>query len=479
MCLFASTVWHGCGSFGSTEVLSVSRILIVDDETDTRELLALTLAKANHESVEAGALDQAIRLVKELEPLDLVIADLRLGTDDGLELCRRVAEARPDVPVIVMTGYQSVEAAVGALRAGAYDFLTKPLDPEALLAGVRRALQHRALASEVRRLRHEVGGLDVGEDYGIIGRSPSMRRVFELIDRVGASDTTVLITGESGTGKELVARAIHHRSGRRGRFVAVNCAAMPSNLLESELFGHVRGAFTDAKNDREGLFVDANGGTLFLDEIGELELEMQPKLLRALQERVVRPVGSSRERSFDTRLVAATNRELEEDVEAGRFREDLFYRVNVVNIALPPLRKRGHDVLLLARHFLARAAERSGRNIGDIDDSAAERLLEHDWPGNVRELQNCVERAVALARFDRITVDDLPEKIRRARSSRLALDAHTPAEMPTLATLERRYVHKVLEATEGNKTAAAKVLGVDRRTLYRMLDRWDVDQASA
>ncbi|MCB9612809.1 MAG: sigma-54-dependent Fis family transcriptional regulator [Sandaracinus sp.] len=457
----------------------MSRILIVDDEIDTRELLALTLAKAGHETVEAGALAPATRLVKELEPLDLVIADYRLGTDDGLDLCRHVAEARPDVPVIVMTGYGSVEAAVGALRAGAYDFLTKPLDPEALLAGVRRALQHRSLTVEVRRLRQEVGGMDLDDDYGIVGRSPAMRHVFEMIDRIGASDATVLVTGESGTGKELVARAIHRRSARTGRCVAVNCAAMPANLLESELFGHVRGAFTDAKTDRDGLFLEANGGTLFLDEIGELELEMQPKLLRALQERVVRQVGSSRERRFDTRLVAATNRDLEREVERGTFREDLFYRVNVVNIALPPLRKRGHDVLLLAQSFLQRASERSGREVGDIDDAAAERLLEYDWPGNVRELQNCIERAVALARFDRITVDDLPEKVRRARSSRLALDARTPSEMPTLATLERRYVHKVLEATDGNKTAAAKVLGIDRRTLYRMLDRWTEEGAAA
>jgi DNA-binding NtrC family response regulator len=455
----------------------VSRILIVDDEADARELLALTLTKAGHEAVEASALEPALRLVKELEPLDLVVADLRLGADDGLELCRRVAEARPDVPVIVMTGYGSIEAAVGALRASAYDFLVKPLDPTALLAGVRRALQHRALTDEVRRLRHEVGGLDVGDDFGIVGRSPAMRRVFELIDRVGPGDTTVLISGESGTGKELVARALHARSGRTGRCVAVNCAAMPSNLLESELFGHVRGAFTDARTDRDGLFVEASGGTLFLDEIGELGLDMQPKLLRALQERVVRPIGASRERTFDTRLVAATNRDLEQEVERGTFREDLFYRVNVVNIALPPLRKRGHDVLLLARFFLTRAAERTGREVGDLDDAAAERLLEHDWPGNVRELQNCIERAVALARFDRITVDDLPEKVRRARSSNVALDARHPSEMPTLATLERRYVHQVLEVVEGNKTAAAKVLGVDRRTLYRMLERWEQAEA--
>ncbi|MBX3252255.1 MAG: sigma-54-dependent Fis family transcriptional regulator [Myxococcales bacterium] len=462
-----------------TEETSLARILVVDDEGEARQLLGMLLARARHEVVEASSVERALQLAKELEPLDVVITDLRLGGDDGLELCRRIVDARPDLPVIVLTGFGSVDAAVGALRAGAYDFLTKPLESEPLLAAIRRAAQHRALNAEVRRLRDEVGGLDVSDDFGILGRSPAMRRVFDLVDRVGDSDATVLISGESGTGKELVARALHRRSGRKGRFVAVNCAAMPSNLLESELFGHVRGAFTDARTDRDGLFVEANGGTLFLDEIGEMELEMQPKLLRALQERTVRALGSNRESRFDTRVVAATNRDLEREVSSGRFREDLFYRVNVVNIHLPPLRQRGHDVLLLAHHFLERYAKQSGRDVHGLTDSAVERLLEYDWPGNVRELQNCLERAVALARFEQVTVDDLPEKVRQARSTRLALDAHTPAEMPTLATLERRYTHKVLEAVEGNKTQAAKILGVDRRTLYRMLDRWDGEGAQA
>ncbi len=281
----------------------------------------------------------------------------------------------------------------------------------------------------------------------------------------------MLITGESGTGKELVARAVHARSSRRGAaFVAINCAAMPATLLESELFGHVRGAFTDAKQSRPGLFLQANGGTVFLDEVGEMPLEMQAKLLRVLQERKVRPVGGDSEVSFDTRVLTATNRDLESEVEANRFRQDLYYRINVVHIALPPLRARREDILTLAQHFLSKYATISGRKVVGIGSPAAQKLLDYDWPGNVRELENCVERAVALTRMSEIGLDDLPDKIREHKSDRLVLSSDNLAELVTLSEMEQRYIRHVLSAVGGNKSQAARVLGIDRRSLYRRLE---------
>ena len=450
-------------------------VLVVDDEKSILDLAEASLTKDGHEVKCEMTMADALRQVRSSD-LDVVLTDLRIGEESGLDLCEQAIAMRPDIPVVVMTGYTTIDAAIGALRAGAYDFITKPLEPEALNATVRRAAQHRELTKEVKRLRRQVEGPIT--DFGMVGRSPAMRRVFDLIDRIGDSDATVLITGESGTGKELVAKALHKQSRRDGPFIAINCAAMPATLLESELFGHVRGAFTDAKRSRDGLFVEASGGTLFLDEIGEMDMEMQPKLLRALQERKARPVGSGQERPFDTRIVAATNRDLEDQVQKHQFREDLFYRINVVGISLPPLRARGHDVLRLSHLFVEQFAKNTGRDVKGVSQPAAERLLEYDWPGNVRELENCVERAVTLARFEELTVEDLPERIRKFQSSRVIIDTQDPSEMPTLETLERRYVHRVLKVVGGNKTQAAKVLGVDRRTLYRKLERWEQQDQS-
>ena len=449
----------------------MAHVLIIDDESEVRELAGAFLEKEGFTCTLAATEEEGARLAKVLDPLDVVLTDLRIGSGSGLAICELVAKNRPDVPVVLMTGFSTIDAAIGALRAGAYDYIAKPFEPPALRATIRRAADHRALSEEVKRLRREVDGPAL--DFEMIGKSKAIRQVFDLIDRVGDTDTTVLVSGESGTGKELAARALHRRSGRRGRFVAINCAAMPANLLESELFGHTAGAFTDAKKARKGLFVEADGGTLFLDEIGEMDVEMQPKLLRALQEGKVRAVGAESEHAVDVRIIAATNRDLEAEVEAGNFREDLFYRINVVNVHLPPLRARGHDVLRLAQSFLERFAERTGRPVKGFAEAAAEKLLAYDWPGNVRELQNCIERAVTLARFDQVGVDDLPKRLRDFKSKRVLIDADDPSEMPTLETLERRYVHKVLESVGGNKTAAARVLGVDRRTLYRKLERWE------
>jgi two-component system response regulator HydG len=355
---------------------------------------------------------------------------------------------------------------VEAIRAGAYDFVTKPFSMDAVALTIERAVRERAMTEELRRLR---GRVEHSELPNVVGSSDAVKQMADMISRVAQTDTNVMITGESGTGKELVARALHERSGRRGPFLAINCAAVPETLLESELFGYVRGAFTDARTNRAGLFVEANQGTLFLDEIGEMPLSMQAKLLRALQERRVRPIGASQEIGFDARIVTASNRDLEGEVAAKRFREDLFYRVNVVRIDVPALRKRGNDVLELAQFFLQRAAERSSKEIKSIDRTVTDVLMSYDWPGNVRELENCIERAVALARFDRLTLDDLPSKIREHRPSEVYSSSEDPLELPTMDLVEERYIRKVLASVRGNKTLAAKVLGFDRRTLYRKL----------
>jgi two-component system response regulator HydG len=377
------------------------------------------------------------------------------------------------MPVVVITGQGSLETAIGAIRVGAYDFITKPVDPKLLYLSVSRAIQHRHLQDEVRRLRDAVAADSETAENAIVGHSGAMRRVYELVSRVGESDASVLIHGETGTGKELIARGIHMRSRRKdGPFVAINCAAVPHSLIESELFGHARGAFTDAKVQRTGLFVQASGGTLFLDEIGELPIEMQPKLLRALQERKVRPVGANQEVPFDSRIVAATNRNLEDEVYEKRFREDLYYRINVVKIDVPPLRERGGDVLQLAQYFLKRFATRNDKSALELSTTAAEKLMAYNWPGNVRELENCMEHAVALARFDQITVEDLPEKIRAYRAERFVVAANDPTEIVTMDELERRYILRVLSLVGGNKSRAAQVLGFDRRTLYRKLERY-------
>jgi two-component system response regulator HydG len=374
------------------------------------------------------------------------------------------------VPVLVITAFGNLETAIAAMRAGAFDFLPKPFELEELDFRVARALEHAQLAEEVKRLREErAEPAAFGE---LVGESPAMRALRDVVARVARSDAPVLITGETGTGKELVARAIHAASARRGGpFVAVNCAAVPEALLESELFGHARGAFTDAREPRTGLFVHASGGTLLLDEVGDLPPSVQPKLLRALQEQRVRPLGASNEVPLDVRLVAATNRDLEAAVEHGRFREDLMFRIDVLRVELPPLRSRGGDVLLLAQRFVRACAERAGKPVVGLSRGAAEKVLHYGWPGNVRELQNCIERAVALTRHEEILVEDLPERIRDYEPSHVLVASEDPSELVPLDVVERRYIARVLEAVGGNKTLAARILGFDRKTLYRKLER--------
>jgi DNA-binding NtrC family response regulator len=449
---------------------NAGRVLVVDDEQSTCELLEVMLRRQGHEVEWRTSAHDAIELVAERD-FDVILTDLGMAALSGTELCEHILGVRPDVPVIVVTGDASMAAAVGAIRAGAYDFITKPLDADLLSLSVSRALQHGRLRKEVKLLRQAV--TETQRFGALVGESSAMRRVFDLVARVAGSDASVMILGESGTGKELIARAIHDASPRReGPFLAVDCAAMPPTLLESELFGHTRGAFTDARAARVGLFEQATGGTLFLDEIGELALEMQPKLLRALQERKVRPIGGNTEVAFDARIVTATNRDLEAAVDEKRFREDLYYRINVVRVDVPPLRERAGDALLLAQHFLSRFAARSGKQIRGIHAAAAEKLVSYEWPGNVRELENCMERAVALLRFEEVTIEDLPEKIRQYRADRLIFATDDVSTVLTIDELERRYIQRVLALVGGNKSRAADLLGLDRRTLYRRIERY-------
>jgi len=449
-----------------------TRILLIDDDATLTDTLALGLRKRGFEVTGCTSAAQAVKSL-ETEDFDVVVTDLNLHGVGGLELCEHVVANRPDVPVIVLTAFGSLESAIHAIRAGAYDFINKPVELDVLAIAIERAATHRSLREEVKRLREEARKAPRFD--ALVGQSPAMQAVYDLIDRVATSEATVLVSGESGTGKEVVAREIHAHSRRRDcPFVAINCAAMPESLLESELFGHAKGAFTDARTSEPGLFARANRGTIFLDEIGDMPFGLQPKLLRVLQERTVRPVGGREEVPIDVRVIAATNRDLESAIEEGRFREDLYYRVNVVRIVLPPLRARVSDILPLAQHFLTLFASRSGKQVTGLASPAAEKLVAYAWPGNVRELQNCMERAVALTRFEQIVVDDLPEKIRDYRRSHVLVASDDPSELVPLEEVERRYVARVVEAVGGNKTAAARILGIDRKRLYRMLERLEV-----
>jgi two-component system response regulator HydG len=448
------------------------QILVVDDDRGMCELLELGLCKRGFDVRSTTEPRKVLDLLQQ-GTFEAVVTDLNMPGKNGTDLTRQVVGNRPDLPVVVITAFGSMESAIEAMRAGAYDFVTKPLEVDTLALVLQRAIQHRALREEVKLLRRAVAASG-GHDQ-LIGQGQEMRQVFDLLARVAEADVSILILGESGTGKELVARALHARSPRKDQpFVAVNCSSLPEALLESELFGHTRGAFTDARGPRRGLFQHAHGGTLFLDEIGDLPLALQPRLLRALQERKVRPVGSDSEVEVDVRVLAATNQDLDRAVAEKLFRGDLFYRLNVVQMRLPPLRARGNDVLLLAQHFLDQAAARQNKRVERLSAKAAERLLAYSWPGNVRELQNCIERAVALTAYDQIGIDDLPERVRDHRPSQILLASDHPSELVTMEEIERRYILRVLDVVGGNKSLAAQILGFDRRTLYRKLERFGV-----
>ncbi|MBI2358164.1 MAG: sigma-54-dependent Fis family transcriptional regulator [Deltaproteobacteria bacterium] len=401
-------------------------------------------------------------------PFDLVITDLMMPGMKGTELVRRLREIDPEAPALLITAFGSIESAVEAMRAGAFNYVTKPFRTEEILLQVSRAVEESSLRKEVRRLRKELHGR-----YGptnIVGKSPSMKKVFEAVTQISDTPANVLITGESGTGKELVARAIHYQSSRsHGPLVPLNCAAIPETLLESELFGYVRGAFTDAKKDRKGLFHEAQGGSLFLDEIGEIPLPLQAKLLRVVEDKEVRPLGANRTEKVDVRVIAASNRELGELVSEGRFRQDLYYRLNVIRIELPPLRERSQDVPLFVEHFIQKYSDRSARKVTGISEEALAALIRYSWPGNVRELEHAIERAMLLGKEERIGTADLPPQL-LAQSDKEVTLTEALSRRFTLKALEHEYIRKVLQARGGNKTETANILGMDRTTLYRKLE---------
>jgi two-component system response regulator PilR (NtrC family) len=449
-------------------------ILIVDDERSMREFLAIYLRRAGHR-VEAAADGEQARKAISAREFDVVITDLRMPDASGLDVLADAKKQRPDTQVIVVTAFATAETAIAAMKAGAYDYLTKPFKVDEVGLVVDRALERRTLHRQNIVLRDEIKGrfkLD-----RLLGKSPAMQRVFEMVRKIAPARTSVLLIGESGTGKELAARALHELSGRsENAFVAVNCGAIPEALIESELFGHVKGAFTGANTDKVGLFEAAHSGTIFLDEIGELPVSMQVKLLRVLQERKVKRVGGVAEKEVDVRVVAATNRDLETEVEKGTFRQDLFYRLNVIQLPLPPLRERREDVSLLVDHFIRKFSAEHGRTIAGIDPDAMSALMSHSFPGNVRELENLIERAVTLAPADRISVDSLPTLgtlSTTGAGANLGPAPSLPDEGIDLEKVveefERGIIIKALERTRGNRTEAARLLKVTFRSLrYRL-----------
>jgi DNA-binding NtrC family response regulator len=444
------------------------RALIAEDNDDMRDLLQEVLEDAGYETFVAANGRQALaHIEKESEVIDLVITDVRMPEMTGEELLAKARELRAEAPVIVITAFGSVEQAVGMVKAGAFQYMTKPFENRAILRLVEEALERSAAQREQARLRRA----KPATPPRIIGASRPMRELFDHIALAARSASTVLIIGESGAGKELVARAIHEISERKGAFVPVNCAAIPAELLESELFGHTGTAFTGARQPRAGLIEASDGGTLFLDEIGELPLPVQPKLLRSLQEGAVRRVGANAEKSVALRVVAATNRDLEQDIRDGRFREDLFWRLNVIRLKVPPLCERSFDIPLLVEHFVNKATEAAKRPTLDVSSEALAILTAYSWPGNVRELENAMERAVAFSRGPVITHDDLPERVRTSGSAS-ALIARSVEQNMTIREMEREYILEVLRRTGGNKSRAAEFLGLDRKTLYRRLDEY-------
>ncbi len=440
-------------------------ILVADDDPVARDLLAEVLSKEGYQvRVAAGGLE-CVELARSAA-VDLALVDLRMPDLDGLEVLRQLLSLHPELPVLLLTAFATVETAIEAIRAGAYDYLSKPFRMEEIRLVVRRAIEQRRLREENLRFRQELR--DRYRFENIVGLSPQMVEVYRLVARAAVTDATILIQGETGTGKELIARAIHYGSSRGTRpFVPVDCTALPETLFESELFGHERGAFTGAVATKRGLFEAAHGGTIFLDEIGDLPPALQAKLLRVLQERQVRRVGGGETIPVDVRVLAATNRDLRKRVETGEFREDLYYRLSVVTIAVPPLRERREDIPLLAHHFLERLARERNVPARGIAPLALGRLAAHDWPGNVRELENVIARAATLSSAPVLIPDDFPLEPPPQASRGSAL----PAEGMTLEAVKRWYVAKVLRDVGGNKQRAAEILGVDRRTLYRLLAR--------
>jgi two-component system response regulator PilR (NtrC family) len=452
-----------------------ARILVVDDEQSMREFLEIFLRREGYDVQTASDVDTAI-VHLESDEIDLVITDMQMPEKTGLDLILAAHEVAPEAAVIVVTAFGSTDSAISAMKEGAYDYLTKPFKVDELQIVIEKALEKKLLANENRRLRQELRSQS--RDRTLIGHSSAMQEVYDLIAQVAETKTNVLVSGESGTGKELVARAIHEQSGRHDKpFVAINCGAIPENLLESELFGHVKGAFTGAVQTKQGLFEAATGGTLFLDEIGELSQPLQVKLLRALQEKSIRRVGDTADRKIDVRIVSATNRRLEDEVAEGRFREDLYYRLNVIQLTLPPLRERIEDIPLLAQHFIRRFADELGKDVEGIDTAVFEVLSTYAFPGNVRELENLVERAVALSRDSVIGLDLLPPTVTAVRASQTAprITAEGIDLEEVVADYERSLLVEALVQSGGVKKRAARLLHISFRSFRYRLEKLGVE----
>ncbi|MFA5623659.1 MAG: sigma-54 dependent transcriptional regulator [Bradymonadales bacterium] len=461
----------------------MSRILLVDDEASLREMGRIMLSREGYDVDLADGVDSALARIDALlaeasQSYDLVLSDLKMGEKTGLELLREVHARDNSTQVLIMTAYATTQTAVEAMRLGAYDYIEKPFKRDALLALVAKALEKRELLRENHKLRQQIR--DPEGFSGMIGRSPAMRAVYEMISRIGASRTNVLITGESGTGKELVARAVHDQSSKSRPFIAINCGAIAESLVESEFFGYVKGAFTGANANKQGFIAAANGGTLFLDEVGELPMSMQVKLLRVLQEHKFTPVGSTAEQNAEFSVICATHRDLREEVDRGRFRADLYYRLNVIQIDVPPLRERLEDIPLLVSHFIKKYAKIQEKPVQDIEPAALQLLMSFDFPGNIRELENIIERAVILEANNSISPDSLPQALRNRSPER-----HLPAAVEfgegfvletVVEDLERSLIDRALEQSGGNRTQAAKLLGISFRALRYRLKKYGYDE---
>jgi two-component system response regulator AtoC len=450
----------------------VRRILVVDDEENIRIVLRTLLRRNGYEVEAAASGEEALALVESFGP-DVVLTDVRMPKMGGLDLLSTLRAKNHPATVIVMSAYGNVELAIEAMQAGAYDYLQKPFKPEEVVLLLRKAEERETLRREVRVLKEEIRKEHLFEN--ILAKSPKMEAVFRTIAKVAEYKTTALIVGESGVGKELVARAIHGRSKRTGPFVAVNCGAIPENLLESELFGHKKGAFTDATADRRGLFEEAHEGTLFLDEIGELPLSLQVKLLRVLEDERIRRLGETRDLQVDVRILAATHRDLVAEVKAGRFREDLYYRLNVLAVVVPPLRERREDIPLLVEHFMTRNNARLGTQIRGADSEARRLLYEYAWPGNVRELENTIERAMVLCDGEMLSPADLPDRLREAQDPiKNVLSSNELSIKKTVRIVENVLIRRALQRTRGNRTRAAELLEISHRALLYKLKDYDI-----
>lgn len=460
----------------------MSKVLIVDDEQSMREFLALLLKKEGYETATASGVKDAVAKLPTAA-MDLVITDLKLPDGSGLDILKASKNADPDAQVLMITAFSSAETAVEAMKEGAYDYIGKPFKVDHMLVTIRKALERCQLARENRELRKKIEEARGGVAETQFGNSPKVRELLGLVDRVAPTGAMVLISGESGTGKELFAKRIHEMSGRKGQFIPVNCSAIPEGLIESELFGHAKGSFTGAVGDKAGLFEEAHRGTLFLDEVAELPLSLQPKLLRALQEGKIKRVGSNREIEVDARIVSATNRDLREAVKEGRFREDLYYRLNVLSVELPPLRERKVDIPLLANVFLEKYRAQFKRMIKSISPEFLERLEGYDFPGNIRELENIVERAVALEAGETLSPASLPAHIARESGAEAPYLGRFPTEGMDLDDFVRRteiyFINKAIETARGNRTKAAALLGMSFRSLRYRLEKLGLEPSDS